>query len=232
CFSAVLLFSIQPLFARMALPLLGGAPAVWNTCLVFFQIALLCGYAYAHLSGARLRPRRQIPLHRAVSAHEVVAAREPTHGWLLAQRRVWSSAIVVLQPAGQHAHAIGGRVIRTLIGPFAQQRLDEALGLAIGARSIGPRSAMGQAERSTGRAKAPGSIGRAVIGRHASNPHTPGAKPRQRPSDEAAHGLAALVGQQLDVRDARVVVHGDVHELPAGAPRSVSAVTGDPVADV
>ena len=45
---AFLVFSIQPLFARLALPLLGGAPAVWNTAMVFFQSALLAGYAYAH----------------------------------------------------------------------------------------------------------------------------------------------------------------------------------------
>ena len=49
-FSAYLLFWIEPLFARMLLPRLGGAQAVWNTCLVFFQASLLIGYSYAHLS--------------------------------------------------------------------------------------------------------------------------------------------------------------------------------------
>src|SRR5215217_4284466 len=41
------------MFARMVLPLLGGAPAVWNTCLVFYQVALLGGYLYAHAVGRR-----------------------------------------------------------------------------------------------------------------------------------------------------------------------------------
>jgi len=47
--SSALLFSIQPMIARMLLPLLGGTPAVWNTCMLFFQAVLLCGYAYALL---------------------------------------------------------------------------------------------------------------------------------------------------------------------------------------
>jgi hypothetical protein len=63
--SAILLFSIQPLFAKMVLPLLGGAPAVWNTCMVFFQIVLLGGYAYSHLIARRLSPTVQMVLHLA-----------------------------------------------------------------------------------------------------------------------------------------------------------------------
>ncbi len=47
--SAVLLFSIQPLFAKMVLPVLGGAPSVWAVAVSFFQLALLAGYCYAHL---------------------------------------------------------------------------------------------------------------------------------------------------------------------------------------
>jgi len=47
--SAALIFILQPLFSRMTTPLLGGSPAVWNTSMVFFQGALLVGYAYAHL---------------------------------------------------------------------------------------------------------------------------------------------------------------------------------------
>lgn len=60
--SATLLFVVQPMFARMILPLLGGSPAVWNTTQVFYQAALLAGYGYAHLA-RRLAPRRQIGLH-------------------------------------------------------------------------------------------------------------------------------------------------------------------------
>src|SRR5207244_3618222 len=62
------------------------APAVWNTCMVFFQALLLAGYAYAHLTSSRLGPRRQARLHLAVLGLPLVgmalmalAAREPIH---------------------------------------------------------------------------------------------------------------------------------------------------------
>lgn len=61
--SAFLLFGIQPLFGKMILPLLGGAPAVWNTAMVFFQAMLLAGYGYAHLSARYLPMKAQAVLH-------------------------------------------------------------------------------------------------------------------------------------------------------------------------
>src|SRR5208282_6586471 len=61
--SAFLLFCVQPMIAKMVLPLLGGSSAVWSTCMVFFQAALLAGYAYAHATTAWLGVRRQILLH-------------------------------------------------------------------------------------------------------------------------------------------------------------------------
>ena len=63
---ASLLFLVQPVFARMVLPPLGGTPAVWNTCMLFFQGALLAGYAYAHASVHLLGPRRQAALHLVI----------------------------------------------------------------------------------------------------------------------------------------------------------------------
>lgn len=61
--SAALLFWVQPLVAKMLLPLLGGAPSVWNTCMVFFQGLLLAGYAYALLLSQRFSLRNQAMLH-------------------------------------------------------------------------------------------------------------------------------------------------------------------------
>ena len=46
--NALLLFLVQPMFAKLLLPLFGGSPAVWTTCMLFFQSALLAGYAYSH----------------------------------------------------------------------------------------------------------------------------------------------------------------------------------------
>src|SRR4029079_9756351 len=64
--SALLLFSIQPMFAKMVLPKLGGAPAVWSVAMVFFQTVLLGGYAYAHLLNRLLSPRWAAAFHLAL----------------------------------------------------------------------------------------------------------------------------------------------------------------------
>jgi len=61
--SAFLLFLVQPVMAKQILPWFGGSAAVWTTCLVFFQTALLAGYAYCDLTVRRLGPRRQMQLH-------------------------------------------------------------------------------------------------------------------------------------------------------------------------
>ncbi len=61
--SATLLFLVEPMVGKMILPLLGGTPAVWNTCMVFFQAVLLLGYLYAHLSTSWLGARKQAVLH-------------------------------------------------------------------------------------------------------------------------------------------------------------------------
>jgi hypothetical protein len=56
--SAFLLFLLEPMIAKMVLPVLGGTPMVWNTCVLFFQITLLGGYAYAHGGSNWLSPKR------------------------------------------------------------------------------------------------------------------------------------------------------------------------------
>jgi spermidine synthase len=61
--SAFLLFQVEPIIARYILPWFGGTPAVWTTCMLFFQVFLLGGYAYAHLLASHLSPRYQALLH-------------------------------------------------------------------------------------------------------------------------------------------------------------------------
>ena len=65
--NAFLLFLVQPMFARTVLPLLGGAPAVWTACMLFFQAGLLAGYAYAHAV-------RRLPLQWQAALHMIVLA--------------------------------------------------------------------------------------------------------------------------------------------------------------
>ncbi|MBN9319777.1 MAG: fused MFS/spermidine synthase [Caulobacterales bacterium] len=64
--SAALVFLVEPMVAKLVLPLLGGSPAVWNTSLAFFQIALLVGYAYAHLLQRLPTVKRQAMVHIGV----------------------------------------------------------------------------------------------------------------------------------------------------------------------
>jgi SAM-dependent methyltransferase len=66
--SAFLLFLVQPVMAKQILPWFGGSAAVWTTCLVFFQTALLAGYAYCDLTARRMRPVAQVRLHIALLA--------------------------------------------------------------------------------------------------------------------------------------------------------------------
>jgi len=66
--SAALLFSIQPMFTKMVLPVLGGSPSVWSLAMVFFQSLLLAGYAYAHLLATRMGRRPGAMIHLLVLA--------------------------------------------------------------------------------------------------------------------------------------------------------------------
>ena len=60
---AFLLFQVQPLIGKYILPWFGGGPGVWTTCLLFFQLLLLSGYAYAHVLSRYLKPRTQAIVH-------------------------------------------------------------------------------------------------------------------------------------------------------------------------
>jgi SAM-dependent methyltransferase len=65
---AFLLFTVEPLFAKRILPWFGGSAAVWSTCLVFYQTALLVGYLYARLLTRWLKPSLQAWVHIALLA--------------------------------------------------------------------------------------------------------------------------------------------------------------------
>ncbi|WP_150047008.1 MULTISPECIES: spermidine synthase [Methylomonas] len=93
--SAMLMFVLQPLFGKLLLPLLGGTPAVWNTCMVFYQTLLFGGYWYAHRLSSRAGDLRQIQIHTALMIFSVLVlpvalpeqAEPPTDGnpafWLI-----------------------------------------------------------------------------------------------------------------------------------------------------
>jgi hypothetical protein len=80
--SSLLLFLVQPLIARLILPWFGGTAAVWTTCMLFFQMVLLAGYAYAHASNARLAPRMQALVHTVLLvAALALLPIAPHEGW-------------------------------------------------------------------------------------------------------------------------------------------------------
>src|SRR5437764_3081637 len=78
--SAFLLFQVQPLIAKLILPWFGGSAAVWTSCMLFFQMALLGGYAYAHWV-IKQPPRRQILVHPGLLALSLLSLPILTSAW-------------------------------------------------------------------------------------------------------------------------------------------------------
>ncbi|MFY1824914.1 fused MFS/spermidine synthase [Myxococcus fulvus] len=87
--SAFLLFGVQPLAGRYALPWYGGTPGVWTACMLFFQAALLGGYAYSHALASRLTLRMQAKVHLGVLAMAVA---------VLGARALWVGSPVAPGP--------------------------------------------------------------------------------------------------------------------------------------
>jgi hypothetical protein len=71
--SSFLLFVVQPLLGKYLLPWFGGSPAVWTTCMLFFQALLLAGYTYAHILASRARLRSQAVVHLALLTAAIAA---------------------------------------------------------------------------------------------------------------------------------------------------------------
>lgn len=124
--SASLLFFVQPLFAKIVLPVIGGAPSVWTTAMLFFQTVLLAGYLYAHLSTRLLSPTAQVGVHLAVWAVALLFLPPAIpEGWQLDP-----SAPVALQTLGLFALGVGV--------PFALLSANAPLLQSWYARSGGP----------------------------------------------------------------------------------------------
>jgi hypothetical protein len=105
--SAFLLFWTQLILGKFLLPWFGGTPAVWTTCMLFFQLLLLAGYVYAHLLTTRLSGRAQALTHGSILLLSI--------GLTLYLAKAWDSAIT---PAANWKPPEGGdpvfRIVRTL----------------------------------------------------------------------------------------------------------------------
>jgi hypothetical protein len=101
----------------------------------------------------------------------------------------------------------------------------------VGLGCVGPGAQVAQTQQPAGLAEQAGDVTGAVVGHHALDPNALALEPAQRADQEASDRLALLVRQDLDARQARGVVDGDVDELPPGTVRALAAIAGDPVSD-
>lgn len=124
--SASLLFFVQPLFAKIVLPVIGGSPAVWTSAMLFFQSVLIAGYLYAHLSTRYLPVRVQAVLHVALWAVALMFLPPALpENW-----RLDAEGAVALQTLGLFAVGVGA--------PFALLSSNAPLIQSWYARSGGP----------------------------------------------------------------------------------------------
>ncbi|MFZ9545335.1 MAG: spermidine synthase, partial [Hylemonella sp.] len=101
--SAFLLFQIQPIVGKMILPWFGGSSSVWSVCIVFFQAALLLGYAYVHWLHEKLAPRQQLRLHMALLLASLLAlpvAADPSWKGAALEHPGWNVLAVLATAVG------------------------------------------------------------------------------------------------------------------------------------
>ena len=79
---AFLVFQVQPIISKCVLPWFGGTPAVWTTCMLFFQVLLFAGYLYAHVIRTFFRPALQGAIHLVLlSTAAMMLPIEPSDAW-------------------------------------------------------------------------------------------------------------------------------------------------------
>ena len=127
-------------------------------------------------------------------------------GRFLVEGSVRSMPVVLVDPRSQMAKAIGGVLIEPCVGPLADGGLDEAFGLAIGARSVDASAGVAELEIATGLCEEGGAEARAVVGHDATNLDAEVSEVGHGLAEEAAGGSRFLIGKQGGKGDARVVV--------------------------
>src|SRR5215510_15506619 len=123
--------------------------------------------------------------------------------------------IVETQVRAERGGAASRAGERVSIGPFTEQRLNEALGLAVGARRIGPRKPMPQLPRATDAREAPRFVARPVVGADPPRADASATKPGQRVLEKRGAGAPALGAADLHIRQAGGVIDRDVRVLIA-----------------
>jgi hypothetical protein len=142
-----------------------------------------------------------------------------------------SPVIVVGEEFGESEGSVHGGWIRAVVGPAAEEGLDEAFGFSVGARAVWSCAQVAQAEPSTGGCESARAIAGAVVGHDASDSDAVAGVPSDESSKEGGSGGGSFVSQDFGISQTGGVVDGNVNELPAGSPAALPAVASDAVAD-
>ena len=141
---------------------------------------------------------------------------DSAEGWPASECSMGPLEVVVAHPGPQGAGAQGRVAVRHRVGPLLQPGLDEALGLAVGAGTLGSGPEVTDPQGRAGGGKAPRAVTGAVVGQDAFDAHPQPVESRDGAPEERGAGHALLVAWDLDVAHARGIIDGDVHVLPAG----------------
>lgn len=144
---------------------------------------------------------------------------------------MWPLVIVPGQPSGQVGGAAIRRRERDGIGPFAQQGLDEALGLAIGLRRVGSGADVPDAQHPQHLAEQPGDVAGPIVGHHPLDPDAARPEPAQGANEEACRRSPPLIRQHFHIGKTGGVIDGHMQEVVAHAFTRPAPVAGDAVAD-
>ena len=155
----------------------------------------------------------------------------PLEGRQAVESGVLSCPVEPVKPSGE-VRVSGLRCrIGEAVGPFAQEGLDEALGLAVGLGRVGSGEDVADAQPSQRLGEAAGAVGAAIVGHHPLGPDAVRTEPAQGAEQEGGGGVPALVAQHLDIGQPRRVIDRNMDEVPARAPIAAArAGAGDAMA--
>jgi hypothetical protein len=165
-----------------------------------------------------------------VNCQEIVRGHQATDGWSTAERPMAALPIVVVEPGRQRLGAVPRVRVGPAVGPLAQQGLDEALRLAIGARGVRAGAQMAHARTATEAGEPRRDIARAIVAQDAADADAVAAEPRPGAPEKLRRRGAILLRQHLDVGQPRGVVHRHVDVLPADAAHPTPTIPADAMA--
>jgi len=144
---------------------------------------------------------------------------------------VLSVKVVEVEIEREPLRSLFGMAVDPSVSPFSQERLDEAFCFAVGLRSVGSSSLGSQAQLATGGHEALGDVAAAVVGENGAGLDSFAGKPGHGPLEEGDSRVLALIGEDLNIGESRVIIDADVDKLPAAASSPLPVVAGDTMSD-